>query len=264
MDNKLLSLSIFSSLLLVLLISHLIASEPDRIAQASLQRQGLEIEIGARLYSDNCRTCHGPRGEGVGQLGPALSDEHFFSGRLGEVGWLATLEEYIAATTVHGRMMGTRPIYAGNGSTAVMSPWHQDYGGPLRSDEIKALTAFILNWKPTAQGEIELVELELPRSSPQDPQVIAKGAELFTQKCGTCHIYRDLAEPEIGGPDLTTITTSNSSAWGGKALDEYLIESVLIPRAVVADEFISLSDEHPCGAILTESELTAVVALLMQ
>jgi mono/diheme cytochrome c family protein len=264
MNNKLLSLSIFSSFSLVLLISYLIASEPDRVARASQQRQGLEIEIGARLYSDNCRTCHGPRGEGVGQLGPPLSDDHFFTARLGEVGWLATLEEYITATTAHGRMMGTRPIYAGNGSTAVMAPWHQDYGGPLRSDEIEALTAFILNWKPTALGEVELVELELPRSSPQDPQVLAKGAELFTQKCGTCHIYHDLAEPEISGPDLTAVTASDPSVWGGKSLDEYLIESVLIPRAVVVDEFISISEEHPCGAVLTESELTAVVALLMQ
>jgi mono/diheme cytochrome c family protein len=264
MNYKLLSLSIISSLCLVVLISHLISSEPDRIAQARQQRQGLEIEIGARLYSENCRTCHGPRGEGVGQLGPPLGDEHFFTARLAEVGWLATLEEYIIASTEHGRMMGTRPIYAGNGSTAVMSPWHQNYGGPLRSDQIESLTAFILNWEPTALGKVELVELELPQSSSQDPEVIQRGAEVFKEKCSRCHTYRDLAQSEIGGPDLSSIASSDPTSWGGRTLDEYLIESVLIPRAAVADEFVSLSAEHPCGAVLTESELSSITALLMQ
>ena len=161
-------------------------------------------------------------------------------------------------------MMGTRPIYAGNGSTAVMSPWHEDYGGPLRSDQIRALATFIVNWKQTALGIVELVELELPASDPQDPRVIDRGSEAFRKKCGRCHRYRELKQPEIDGPDLSGIAESDSQSRGGRPLEEYLIESVLLPRALVDDRFAPFSDQHPCGAVLTQSQLSAIVALLMQ
>jgi len=216
------------------------------------------------LYSANCRTCHGLRGEGVGQLGPPLSDAHFFTSRLKEVGWQSTLEDYINATTEHGRMMGTRPIYAGNGSTSVMSPWHQKFGGPLRSDEIRTITAFILNWEQTARGEVELVELEIPQSSFQDPDVVERGTAVFAATCSRCHRYGEIGAPETPGPDLTGIMEVAGSRRDGMESPDYLRESVLIPAAFVVDDYAQIPVENSCGAVLTESELTAVIGFLMQ
>ncbi|MCG6930059.1 MAG: c-type cytochrome [Desulfofustis sp.] len=251
------------SVLLFALLTYLAATEPDRLVQAQQLQNGRNIEQGAMLYSLNCRTCHGLRGEGVGQLGPALGDAHFFEERLAEVGWQSTLEEYIIATTEHGRLMGTRPIYAGNGSTAVMSPWHQKFGGPLRSDEIRTIADFILNWEKTAEGSVVLVELELPKSHPQDPAVIRRGAAVFDLHCSRCHRYGNRAAHEIEGPDLTRILSVAGTRRADLEAADYLRESVLIPNAYIVDGYQALAAQNGCGAVLTESELTAVSGFLM-
>ena len=162
-NRRLQHLTTIGAVVLAAFLFYLLATERSRLSRATAAWEAQKIERGAALYSLHCRLCHGNRGEGVGQLGPPLSNEHFFKKRQTEVGWHSTLETYIVATTAHGRMMGTRPIYAGNGSTAVMSPWAQLYGGPLRADEINLLTAFILNWKSTATGKVQLNELQLPK-----------------------------------------------------------------------------------------------------
>ncbi len=264
MHKKLVTATLALCVLLLTLLTYLAAHEPKRLEGAQLVQKGVKIEQGAGLYSLNCRTCHGIRGEGVGQLGPALGDAHFFEKRTAEVGWQSTLEEYIIATTEHGRMMGTRPIYAGNGLTAVMSPWHQRFGGPLRGDEINSIASFILNWEETALGNIVLVELELPKRNPQDPAVIQHGAAVFEAKCSRCHRFGDDSVSEIAGPDLTGILTVAAGRRENLEASEYLRESVLIPSSHVEDEYKQVAAENGCGAVLTESDLVAVTAFLMQ
>lgn len=255
--------TIVCCIVLVILLSYLGASEESRLELAQKQYRGTVIENGARLYNLHCRACHGPRGEGVGQLGPPLNEAHFFQNRLSEVGWLSTLENYIAATTEHGRMMGTRPIYAGNGSTAVMAPWLQEYGGPLRGDEISALTSFIMNWRPTALGEVSLAELPFPRFNPGNPAVIERGAEVFLVKCGHCHRFRNQGEQEVPGPDLSDIAATAASRKDGVDGVAYIRESVLVPEAYVVDGWGEMDGSERCGELLTESELAAVVRFLL-
>jgi len=260
---RLQAIFITAVVLLVAVLTWLAAGENNRLETARAVHAAEQVELGGRLYHLHCRTCHGIRGEGIGQLGPPLSDEHFFKNRRKEVGWQATLAEYIVATTEHGRMMGTRPIYAGNGSTAVMAPWHQRYGGGLRSDEIDALKTFILNWEATAVGEVVLSVLELPEIDAGSPEVIARGRQVFKKRCSGCHKFEDIPAAEPVGPDLGAL----KSSWSGKGLDmkpdEYIRESVLIPAARIAEGFETQADSRPCGAVLTEADLTAVSAYLL-
>jgi cytochrome c2 len=253
-----------SLILLSLLLLYLAVTEKDRLSQAHAITHGNRIEAGAHLYSLHCRNCHGLKGEGVGQLGPALSEGHFFSGRLAEVGWQTSLENYITTTIQYGRMMGTRPMYAGNGSTAVMAPWHQNYGGPLRSDQINALTSFVLNWERTASGEVQLENLILPVANPEDPQVIARGERVFQNKCRECHTVNASEQAKRSGPDLTHIAKVAGERQLNTSPADYLHESILIPGAVIVEGYQDIDKNQQCGAVLTVSELQNITAFLLR
>ncbi|MEE4135683.1 MAG: cytochrome c [Desulforhopalus sp.] len=251
-----------SAVLLAGTLALIVSGEQERLQRDTAIQAGKVIEQGARLYGLHCRTCHGSRGEGVGQLGPALGDRHFFTARLQEVGWQSTLEEYIVSTTTHGRLMGTRPIYAGNGLNAVMPPWHRSSGGMLRTDEIADLTAFIVNWEATATGKLELAVLALPEQNLQDPRTIARGEQVFGQHCARCHQHHpDTASASVG-PNLGNIALAAAGRREGLDALEYIRESILIPAAHRPDGYTAIPEEQECGAVLAESELAAVIAFL--
>lgn len=263
MMQRILIVAICSGALLAASLSVIFSGEEDRLYQDAANRAGAVIEQGARLYGLHCRTCHGSRGEGVGQLGPALGDNHFFTKRLQEVGWQSTLQDYVVSTTTHGRMMGTRPIYAGNGTTAVMAPWHRDHGGMLRSDQISDLAAFILNWQATATGKVELAVLSLPEQNPQDPKTISRGEQVFHNHCARCHQASSAtASTALVGPPLANIAVDGASRRAGMTAQEYIRESILIPAAHRPEGYADLKKDEECGAVLTESELVAVIASL--
>jgi mono/diheme cytochrome c family protein len=262
--GRLLELSLIAVVTTVLFLSYLIIAESKGLKVRADKWEGKEIEKGAALYHQHCKSCHGMRGEGVGQLGPALSDAQFFERRLGEVGYQSTLRNYILATAEQGRMMGTRPYYAGNGSTMVMPPWHQKYGGPLRSDELDSITAYILNWGTTAKGLVELVELELPKIVPGDLQTIERGENVFMANCSRCHGLDKINNTQAVGPDLSDISTIAGSRREGLDGEEYIRESVLIPAKYVVEGFEAVASKHSCGAVLTETELTALSVYLLQ
>lgn len=262
--DRILITSVCSAVSLLILLLSILYTETSRMATAAAARHGIEIEQGAVLYEVHCRSCHGTRGEGVGQLGPALADEHFFTNRLAEVGRQSTLQEYIVATTAHGRMIGTRPIYAGNGSTAVMPPWDQRYGGPLRRDEIDSLAAFITNWEATAMGRVQLIPLELPAESPDDPRLIADGERVFKESCARCHIYKTITEATASGPDLSSIAVHAASRQAGLTGPEYIRDSILIPDAHSVGEYAKEAETSGCGATLSITELQTVTAFLLQ
>ena len=244
-------------------IFQIFMGEPAEMAARAEQHRGEKVEIGAALYSLHCRSCHGATGEGIGQLGPALSDEHFFTNRLREVGSPSTLRAYILASTEFGRMMGTRPFYAGNGHTMVMPPWHIDNGGPLREDELQSIADFILNWQPTATGKVQLEALALPRSDMGSPEVIGRGERYFMAHCNRCHAARGHKAAEVEGPDLTGIGAVGPEKRGGMDGEEYIRESVLVPAAVTAEGYEALSRTEPCGAVPSQTELDGLVAFLL-
>lgn len=236
--------------------------EEERMTRAAVAQHARTIEVGASLYDLHCRSCHGADGQGVGQLGPALNERHFFTQRLQEVGWSGTLEEYVNATIALGRVVATRPLYAGDG-VVVMPAWSQDVGGMLRPDEIQALTAFVLNWRATALGEVTLPTLEIPKVQLDDPQVIARGREVFvTAGCGRCHTVDGLSEGNIG-PALDHIGTLAATRKAQADAEAYLRESVLIPNAYFMEGFEEVARENMCGGILSEEQLDMLIAFLL-
>ncbi|HEY5684566.1 MAG TPA: cytochrome c [Acidimicrobiia bacterium] len=101
--------------------------EPSAREEArELQLQSLQ-EQGAHLYEQNCSSCHGLDGEGG--LGPAINSQQYLQ---------AASDEQ------------TRLIVAVGVPGTGMSAWSLDYGGPLTSEQIKALSAFIHSWEETA------------------------------------------------------------------------------------------------------------------
>src|SRR5690349_8090156 len=63
--------------------------------------------------------------------------------RLTEIGWSGTVHDYLLATVSGGR---PRPSVQFSQYPQRMPTWSQDYGGPLRNDQIQYIVAFIMNW----------------------------------------------------------------------------------------------------------------------
>ncbi len=89
--------------------------------QASLAEQG------SRIYDLNCAACHG--GDGEGGSGPALNAKQFLEG---------AVDDQIASLIAVG-VPGTQ-----------MSAYSLDFGGPLTSEQIEAVTVFVRSWEEDA------------------------------------------------------------------------------------------------------------------
>lgn len=85
------------------------------------------VSQGEGIWSLNCASCHGVNGEGG--IGPALNSEQFLQA--------ATNEQ--AARLIAVGVPGTQ-----------MNAYSLDFGGPLTTEQIKAVTEFMRSWEPTA------------------------------------------------------------------------------------------------------------------
>jgi mono/diheme cytochrome c family protein len=180
-----------------------------------------------------------------------------------EVGWLLGIDDYVAATTAGGRMMATRSLYAGNGTTTVMPPWALDQGGPLRTDEIAAISRFVVNWRATALGTITLPVIDLPPADLGNPATVKAGGEVFSKFCLSCHSLPGFPGGN-GGPILAGIGVAGAGRTPGLSAAEYIRQSVLIPEAFIVDGYDKKTDTQGCGALLSEVQLEAVTAFLLQ
>lgn len=84
-------------------------------------------EAGEQLWSFNCASCHGLGGEGG--LGPALNSEQFLQSSSDDQ------TQLLIAVGVPGSQMGA---------------YSQDFGGPMTSEQIKALATYIHSWEGEA------------------------------------------------------------------------------------------------------------------
>jgi len=235
-------------------------AQGSRMAQHERVQQAMQIEAGAALFAEHCRSCHGVNGEGVGQLGPALNTAPLFGVRLAEVGWSGTLAEYVQNSIAQGRITATRPFYAGSGSVA-MSAWSQAYGGPLRPDEVESLAAFVRNWEATAHGQFKAAPLVVPTPERGSSEAqVARGAQIFNAAgCTGCHTAPGSGNADTG-PSLAGIATSAQNRVPGYSASEYLRESFLIPNAVVVEGY---QPGLGCGGALTYEQLDDLVSYLL-
>lgn len=90
------------------------------------QAAGLAAE-GESIWQFNCSSCHGLAGEGG--VGPALNSKQFLQS--------ATDEQ--ARTLIAVGIPGSQ-----------MSAFSLDYGGPLTSEQIRSVVAYMRSWEPDA------------------------------------------------------------------------------------------------------------------
>jgi mono/diheme cytochrome c family protein len=239
-------------------------NEEDRMANASESQHASAIEVGAGLFENNCSGCHGPQGEGILGLCPPLNDAAFFTTRLKEVGWAGTLEDYIISTVSSGRTTSTRPDqYAGQGSPA-MPAWSDQYGGPLRPDQIQDIATFILNWEATALEQVVIEPLAtLPPSPEEAADPVARGKRVYLDSgCGGCHSIDGLTAGTVG-PDQTHIGTVAETRIPGFSAEEYIHESILNPSAYVVEGYQDNIMPKNFGSLLDSNEISDLVAFLL-
>jgi mono/diheme cytochrome c family protein len=259
-------LEIFIGLILVSIVIAVIIyvgfTEEGSMAEQARSQHAEAIEVGAELYETNCSGCHGLQGEGIPGLAPGLNDAHFFSNRMGEVGWAGTLEDYIVSTVSTGRTVSTRPeLYVGGGKPA-MPAWSQQFGGPLREDQVRNLATFIMNWEATALGDVELAELPTP-SAEEAADPLARGEEVFASSgCGGCHTIEGISFGEVG-PNLTQIAETAATRRDGVSAEDYIRESILNTNSFVVDGYQSNVMPQNYSEQLSGRELDDLIEFLL-
>ena len=250
--------------------------EPERMARLDKEQRALAIEVGADLFDINCRGCHGPQGEGTPGLCPPLNDKYFFTNRLKDVGWSGSQEDYIVATVSSGRLVSTRPDqYPGNGHPA-MPAWSDQFGGPLRPDQIRFIAAFIMNWQSTAPLRQQAPALAGPAVGTDITQKLPagdakKGEALATsQGCVGCHVASTtgpawLSKPDQPGIGARAETRITQSDYKGKATtpEQYLLESIVDPPAYIVPGFDTVKMPATFGQTLTAQDAADLIAYLL-
>jgi mono/diheme cytochrome c family protein len=223
--------------------------EPQRMADVTRAFDARQIETGATLFEANCRPCHGPQGQGIEGVAPALNARDLFDGsRLAAVSFSGTLPDYVRGVVAAGRPVPS----AGTNYPQRMPTWGQQYGGPLRSDQVDALVAYILNWKdralaasgapPTPSGPV--VGTDITVSLPQGDAQRGKALAESGLGCSGCHILAAVGPAWIGTAGAPGIGTRaeqryQAAGYSGKATsaEQYLFESIVAPNAYIEEGF---------------------------
>lgn len=195
------------------------AAPGDVMQKRALSLEGKNIETGADIYGQYCIGCHGKKGEGIPGIAPPINRKDLLDGRREkDVAWAGSISGFIKDTVSAGRPIQSRPdLY-----NARMPTWSQEYGGPLRPDQIDSVVAFVLNFKDTAPevSAFPAGGTPLPTSTPgpsptpappragviaqcqnmpaaflgkkspyapDDKSAIAAGKQTFDNVCAACH-----------------------------------------------------------------------------
>lgn len=239
-------------------------NEQTRMAQASESQQARAIEVGAGLFENNCSGCHGIKGEGILGLCPPLNDAGFFTNRMKEVGWSGSLEDYIISTVSSGRAVSTRPDqYAGQGNPA-MPAWSDQYGGPLRPDQIENIATFILNWEATALEVVVLEELATPTPSPEEADdPVSRGRRVYLDTgCGGCHTIEGLSAGVVG-PNQAKVGSVAETRVPGMSAEDYILESIINPGAYVVEGYPDNVMPRNYSELLSNDQVADLVTFLL-
>lgn len=114
-------------LLMVLVFPFYRWFEPNTRVDARAAQLDSLVEQGSAIWTINCSACHGNDGEG--DVGPALNSRQFLQSVTDE-----QMQGFIAVGVPGSQM----------------SAYSQDFGGPLTTEQIKAVASFIRSWEPDA------------------------------------------------------------------------------------------------------------------
>lgn len=112
---------------MVLVFPLYLSIEPSNREESRAENLESLATEGAKVWEFNCASCHGENGEGLSA--PALNSEQFLTA--------ATDEQMLDLISV------------GVPGTA-MSAFGQDFAGPLTSEQVESVTAFVRSWEEDA------------------------------------------------------------------------------------------------------------------
>ncbi|MBK8987011.1 MAG: cytochrome c [Chloroflexi bacterium] len=219
--------------------------EPTRLERFTLAEQGRSIETGAHLYQANCSNCHGVNGLAeecydlgtgaqIGCIGLPLNYRALLCGDISDrmiaLNWQGTKEAFIRSTISSGRA-GTE-----------MPTWSEQFGGPLRDDQVRNIVSYVLNYETVELCSGEVIRFEWPDSV--DDLLVAfpdssaeNGKALFlSYGCTGCHGIPDEGVVAAVGPDMANIGEVAATRIEGKTALQYIYESILHPSDFIAPE----------------------------
>ncbi len=249
--------------------------ESDRMAAFTQSYHARQIETGAALFENNCRTCHGPQGKGIDGVAPAINAADLFNGqRLAAVGYTGTVEDYVRGVISSGRPVPS----AGTNYPSRMPTWSQRNGGPLREDQVDSLVAFIMNWEEPALGGAQAtpagpagggvgtdITVSLPEGNADSGQGLAE-----TLGCAGCHLLSTVGpawRPEGGQPGIGDRAAERilEADYTGQATtaEEYLFESIVSPEAFTVSGFGQGIMPANYGGRLSRQDVADLIAYLL-
>lgn len=220
--------------------------EQSRLERFTNAELGRSIEAGSEIFVNNCATCHGvdataqecfdATGNQIACQGLPLNYNGLLCGdvsqRMIDMGWDGTKHDYVLTTVSAGR--------------GAMPTWLDQFGGPLRPDQVQNVTNYVLNFESEALCSQPLVTYEWPEfaeeflagpdvTPPGDP---ARGEELYsvTYGCAACHGSLDGSAPAAIGPSLVDIETTGATRVEGQDALQYVYHSILYPSDHIAPE----------------------------
>lgn len=220
--------------------------EPARLERFTAAAQGRSIEEGAEIFTSNCATCHGvdgraqacfdAAGNSIPCQGLPLNSNGLLCGdvtaSMAAQGWDGSKHNFVLRTVAAGR-------------GAIMPAWADQFGGPLRPDQVQNVTNFVLNWESEelcSQPVVtfpwpETVEEFLEGQEAGDP---ANGEQLFlgTYGCAACHGNPgdEAAQPPTVGPSLANIAEEGGTRVEGMSAEQYVYHSILYPNDHIAPD----------------------------
>jgi mono/diheme cytochrome c family protein len=255
-----------------ILLVYVAVNEPTRMTEFSAAYNARQIEAGAALFESNCIGCHGPQGQGIPGVAPTLNHQALFDGtRLKEIGYAGTVADFI-----RGTISGGRPIpSAGTNYPQRMPTWSQDYGGPLRDDQVDSLVAFVMNWASTAPADATAtpsgptvgddINTPLPTGNADHGKTLTESLG-----CTGCHItaavgpgWLATADPNGQGVGTRAEARYKSADYTGHATsaEQYLHESIVRPGDFLVPGFNDLMPKT-YGSTLTAQDLADIIAYL--
>jgi mono/diheme cytochrome c family protein/cytochrome c551/c552 len=253
----------------------LAVQEPARMERFDAAFHARQIENGASLFENNCRTCHGPQGRGIPGVAPGLNAADLFNGsRLQAIGYAGTVEDYVRGTIAAGRPVPSE----GTSYPQRMPTWSREYGGPLRPDQIESLVQFVMNWEQTALAEAGPtpsipedeavgtdITVELPAGDAENGQTLAEGS----LGCTACHVLSSTGPawaaadgmPAVAERAAQRIEQDNYTG-GATSAHEYLVESITMPNAFVVEGFDPGVMPGDYGRRLTPQDLADILVYM--
>jgi cytochrome c2 len=228
--------------------------------------RGRSVEQGAKIWGEQCARCHAIDGVGIEGAGPGLSNSAFIgkieygessdgqrvlnyttrSPRLVQLGYVGSLRDYVRSVTSSGL-----PIKSSNEWDAPHPPFLEDYGGPLRRDQIEDVTNFVINWGVAPKSDDQAIIAPAPGAGgaprPTPVPLTAEqeaGKQVYEKAgCTACHAIRGVGNQGAVGPQLNNIAVR--AAEQVQAGSTYLTEVQGQPAATTPEEYIRQSIEYP-------------------